>query len=114
MASLIGAGGTATLNGTAQTAALPGLLASFPTDGTPVNEYTVKNGDTTSTLILWVQLAALHGAIKAFPIAAGDRQTFKVGLVGNDVGDVKVWLTTLAGATTGSSALVSAGATAGG
>lgn len=124
MAGLIGEGGLVILSGTCN-AASPAILADFTCnngrirqgpDGMPPNGYSVANRDTSSGLILWVQIQGLNTTnsnsgtgTRAYPIYPGETQPFQMSFDSNDLLQVRAWLTDLTNTPGVANAVVSGG-----
>ena len=124
MAGLLGEGGIGILSGSVNSTT-PAILADFRcnngrirqgVDGMPCNGYSVSNRDTSSSFIVWVQVAGLNTTnstsgtgTRAYPIYPGESQVFQMTLDSNDILLVSAWMTYLSNATTSSNTAVSGG-----
>ncbi len=124
MAGLLGEGGLATMPGSVNSTT-PVILADFRcnagrirqgVDGIPPNGYVVRNCDTSSSYLIWVQIQGLNttnsntgAGTKAFPIWPGESQPFQISFDSNDILLVSAWMTDLSGNTTVNNTVVSGG-----
>lgn len=109
--------GLATLSGTANSAS-PVTFVNWKfkpaasQDGLPRNIVTITNASTDGTVMVNVRIQGVHnGSSEFYPVLSGLVQSFQSGKESNAITGVTGFVSTLAGATTNSTALVAFGAT---